>query len=138
MPRRTALTALAVGVALLSACGSNGDTAPPAGGEPPPAGTALTIDAAIASTLEGPLMVKGFVVAAEGEPVMFCSALLESYPPQCGGTSLVVRGLDLATVEGLVRTEGDPSLAPVSWTEREISLLGDVDGGVLTVSTASA
>ena len=57
-----------------------------------------------------------------------CDALAESFPPQCGGASLVVFGLDLATVDGLV-TEGD-----VSWTDRPIELRGVVSDGTLTVS----
>jgi len=95
-----------------------------------------TIEQAIASTLQGPLMVKGYLVAPEGGPVRLCSALLESYPPQCGEPSLVVEGLDLATVEGLAQTS-EPDLAQVTWSDAEISILGDVEDGVITVSQTS-
>ena len=61
-------------------------------------------------------MVKGTIVAPAGEAIRLCSALLESDPPQCGGSSLVVEGLDLSTVEGLTETN-DPSLAQVQWSE---------------------
>jgi hypothetical protein len=63
-----------------------------------------------------------------GENVKLCYALAESFPPQCGGASLVVDGLDLATVEGLM-TEGD-----VSWTDQPIELRGVVSDETLTVS----
>jgi len=123
-------------------CGDDGDEPSPAGTEPPAAtsaapssgaaiaGGGLTVDEALASTLEGPLMVAGFLVAA-GDEVRLCSALAESFPPQCGGSSLLVEGLDLAAVEGL-QTEGD-----VSWSDERVSVLGDVRDGVLTVSATS-
>jgi hypothetical protein len=76
--------------------------------------------------------VRGYVVAPEGEPIRLCEALLESYPPQCGEPSLVVRGLDLAKVPGLVSTD-DPALARVSWSERPVELAGTVEDGILTV-----
>jgi hypothetical protein len=119
------LLAAALALALaLAACGGDEGGAPV--GE-------LTIQEATASTLAGPLTVKGYIVAAEGQPIRLCTALLESYPPQCGQPFLVVEGLDLATLEGLSSTD-DPSLAQVSWSDREIAFLGEVEGGVLTVS----
>ncbi|MGI8607069.1 MAG: hypothetical protein ACR2L0_07950, partial [Gaiellaceae bacterium] len=30
------------------------------------------------------VVVEGAIVAMDGEPARLCSALLESYPPQCG------------------------------------------------------
>ena len=139
MKRRSAHSALlAVVLAFAAAaCGGGGsDAAPaPSAGSPIPGG-GLTIEEAIASTLEGPLMVKGYLVAPEGGPVRLCSALLESYPPQCGEPSLVVEGLDLATVEGVVQTS-EPDLAQVTWSDAEISILGDVEDGVITVSQTS-
>ena len=75
-------------------------------------------------------MVAGYLVAT-GDEVRLCSALAESYPPQCAGASLVVEGLDLAGVGGL-KSEGG-----VSWTYARFSVLGDVADGVLTVSKTS-
>lgn len=76
--------------------------------------------------------VRGYVVAPEGAPVRLCQMLAESYPPQCGEPSLVVEGLDLASVPGLVSTD-DPALARVSWSEGEVELTGVVTDGVLRV-----
>ena len=60
----------------------------------------LTVEQALSSSPEEPVTVTGFVVAPEGQPVRLCSALLESYPPQCGEPSLVVEGLDLDAIAG--------------------------------------
>ena len=139
------LVLLALVLALATAaCGGSDESSgsgDPAGASPlagaPIPGGGLTIAEALASELDGPLMVKGFLVAPDGQPVQLCSTLLESYPPQCGGDSLVVEGLDLATVNGLTKTD-DPSLARVTWSDSEMSLLGSVEDGVLTVSSTSA
>ncbi len=72
-------------------------------------------------------MVKGFVVVT-GDDWRLCSALAESFPPQCGGPSLAVQG----AVDADFAVEGD-----VRWTETEVSLLGDVEGDVLRVSETS-
>jgi len=90
-------------------------------------GPGISIEEAMASELEGPLLVNGNLLA-QGDDVRLCSALAESFPPQCGGASLVVEGLKLEEVDGLF-TEGD-----VSWTDRPIQLLGVVSDGTLTVS----
>jgi hypothetical protein len=141
--RNTTLAALLVGASLaLAACGGSqtdgagGSSAPPAAGAPAPGG-GLTIDEAIASTAQGPLAVKGYLVVSEDRSARLCDALLESYPPQCGGSSLAVEGLDLAGVYGLTKPN-DPSLAQVLWTDSQVSLLGTVDDRTLTVSATSS
>jgi hypothetical protein len=119
---RTLAVITALFIALfLAACGGDDDEA---------AGTgtiAISIDEALASDSDEPLLVSGNLLAV-GDDVKLCYALAESFPPQCGGASLVVHGLDLATVDGLV-TEGD-----VSWTDRPIELRGVVSDETLTVS----
>jgi hypothetical protein len=133
---------------LLAACGGAQESGPepattgavatsatPSAGAPIPE-SGLTIEEALASTLEGALLVKGHLVAAEGAQPRLCTALLESYPPQCGEPSLAIEGLDLSALEGLSHTE-DPSLAQVTWSDGEISLLGPVEDGTLTVSGPS-
>ena len=79
------------------------------------------------SATDKPLLVSGNLLALSDQ-VRLCSALAESFPPQCGGSSLAVEGLELEEVEDLV-TEGD-----VSWTDRPIQLLGVISDGTLTVS----
>ena len=98
-------------------------------GAPVPGG-ALSVAEALESELDEPLLVEGALVAV-GDEVRLCSALAESYPPQCGGPSLLVQGLELETVEGLTR-EG-----VVAWAE-SASVLGTVTDGVLTVTDTLA
>jgi hypothetical protein len=129
-----ALIATLAAAATLAACGGAEDDAPVAGGTSPSvtvpqtsglgAGPAISIDEALASGSDEPLLVLGNLLAQAGE-VRLCAALAESFPPQCGGLSLHVDGLDLAEVDGLV-TEGD-----VSWTDRPIELLGIVQRDTL-------
>jgi hypothetical protein len=76
---------------------------------------------------DDPQLVTGNLLVA-GDEVRLCSALAESFPPQCGGPSLSVEGLDLDTVADLT-SEGD-----VGWTDHPIVLEGIVDGDTLTVS----
>jgi len=122
-------------VLALPACGG-GETEPqPQPAQPPAtagiaAGTGLSIEEAIDSDLDGPLLVNGNVLAV-GDEVRFCSALAESFPPQCANASLRIEGLNLDEVDGLVR-EGS-----TAWTDQPIQLLGNVEGDTLVVSTTS-
>lgn len=136
---RWTAVAAAVVVMLVTACGggSGGDglygggdepSGGPAAGAPAPGG-ALTVSQALDSASGEPLLVQGAVVAAAGQPVRLCELLAESYPPQCGGASLIVEGLDVAALEGM-ETASD-----VTWGQAE--LLGTVADGVLTVSSTS-
>ena len=125
--RTLALIAVLAAAAALAGCG--GDDAPadrPAAGSTVPqssglgAGPAISIDEALASGSDEPQLVNGNLLARDGE-VRLCSALAESFPPQCGGASLHIVGLELEEVDGLI-TEGD-----VSWTDRPVELLGVVE-----------
>jgi hypothetical protein len=131
--RTPALIATLAAAAALAGCGG-GDTptGDPATGTATQssglaAGPAISIDEALASGSDEMLLVAGNLLAQAGE-VRLCSALAESFPPQCGGAALAVEGLKLEEVDGLV-TEGD-----VAWTDRPIELLGVVADGTLTVS----
>ena len=136
------LLALVIGLVVTACAGvsdpgaGNGDrgsggTSGGGGGGSAGVGPGISIDEATDSTLDGPLLVNGFIVAEEGGEVRLCSALRESYPPQCGGAWLLVEGLDLTDVEGLTSAQG------VSWTDGETQLLGTVEDGVLTVETGA-
>ena len=104
---------------LTAGCG--GAEAPASPDEP------LTVEEALRADAEGPVRVRGTLIAA-GTDVRLCSAILESHPPQCGRPSLVVRGLDLVGVSNMEQAKG------VGWTRREVTLSGEVDDGVLTMS----
>lgn len=124
-----ALSLLSVLAALvLGGCGGSDDSSDAAGtsasdstpasqGAPIPGG-GLSVQEAIDSDLDGLLMVRGYLIERDGE-LRLCDAILESSPPQCGDPSL--------------RVEGP---APAASEER-VSLLGDVDGETITVSTTA-
>jgi hypothetical protein len=120
----------------LAACGGTDEVEPqPAPTQPPAtaglgAGPGISIEEALVSASAEPLLVSGNLLA-DGEEVRLCSALAESFPPQCGGPQIRVEGLKLAEVDGLM-TEG-----AVSWTDRPIQLLGEVEGDSLIVSTTA-
>jgi hypothetical protein len=128
--RTLALIATLAAATALAGCG--GDDAPDAPADDAAAGStvpqtsglgagpAISIDEALASGSDEMLLVRGNLLALDDE-VRLCSALAESFPPQCGGASLHVVGLNLAEVDGLI-TEGD-----VGWTDRPIELLGVVE-----------
>ena len=121
MVRLLAASTACVGLFALAGCGSDDSFDDMAGG------AGISIDEALDAGSNEPLLVNGNLLAQGGD-VRLCSALAESFPPQCGGASLVVEGLVLEEVDGLV-TEGE-----VSWTDRPIQLLGVVSDGTLTVS----
>jgi hypothetical protein len=128
--RTLALIATLAAAAAVAGCG--GDDAPEAPADDAAAGSTvpqtsglgagppISIDEALASGSDEMLLVSGNLLALDDE-VRLCSALAESFPPQCGGASLHVVGLKLEEVDGLI-TEGE-----VSWTDRPIELLGVVE-----------
>lgn len=132
-----ALIVMLAGAAVLAGCGGedsrSGD--PTTGTDSQAsglgAGPAIPVGQALAAASGQTLLVTGNLLAQGGE-VRLCSALAESFPPQCGGGSLTVEGLKLEEVDGLV-TEGD-----VSWTDRPIELLGVVADGTLTMGENAA
>ncbi len=92
-------------------------------------GPGISVPDALASTLEGPLLINGFLYVAADGTVYFTEALAESYPPSIDlARSLEVRGIDPVQLTGLQQTGG------ISWSEKSSQLAGTVDGTVLTVS----
>lgn len=104
---------------VLAACGGGGPggaaSQPGPSAAAPLPGGGLSIQEAIESDLDGPLMVRGYLIEGDGE-LRFCEAILESYSPQCGEPSLRVEG---------------PAPRP---SEERVSLLGEVGDGTITVS----
>ena len=129
--------AVLLGALTLAACGGSGGSTPPASddlGSPAPApigdgtlhvepgtagGPGISIEEALASAGSEPLLVNGALfVDAEGT-MLLCSAIAESFPPQCGGTRLEVTGLDISSIPGVQEANG------VQWVE-QLQLLGTV------------
>ena len=127
---------LAVLAVLAAGCGGGGgedDAAPrtaptPSGG----IGPGLTVEEALRSEVAGPVLVRGHVIAARNQPIRLCSALAESYPPQCGEPSLRVDELELEHLEGLTQSED----GAVTWSEREVKLIGILRDGSLFIEEA--
>jgi hypothetical protein len=84
-------------------------------------GPGISVPDAIASAGEvGEVLVNGSLFIDENGTVRLCDAIAESFPPQCGGARLEVRGLDLDAVPELQEANG------VRWAEG-IQLFGRVD-----------
>ncbi len=134
---RNTLAVAALFALFLSACGVENRTTseppsiqPGSGSSGTAMGPGISVAEARRSRLDGPLLVNGYVIA-EGSKVRLCEALAESFPPQCGGASLEVRGLDLASLSGV------QSSGAVRWSAQPRQLLGEVKNGVLIVSGTS-
>ena len=137
--KQTMVAVAAVLGLVLAGCGSGAEEPPgndvgvnpasgPAAGVPADGG--LSVEEALASDLDEPLAVRGFVLA-DGEEVRLCDVLLESLPPQCGGESLLVTGLDLEAQD--TASEGG-----VRWTDSPVTLIGEVRDGTLVASNTAA
>jgi len=129
------LSAAAALLLLVIGCagGSAGEPGPvsPGPGVGTGVGPGISVGEALASRLEGPLLVRGWLWRADGGDLRLCTELTDSIPPQCTKPWLTVNGLDLSQVEGL-RTEGG-----VTWSPQQNLVLGDVTGGVIEVSGLS-
>ena len=100
-------------------------------------GAGLSVADAIASTLEGPLLVNGFIFTEAGD-VWLCDSLLRYEPlatdrvrkdrAECNEPRIQVSGINLATVESFEFHEG------AGWTNETTQVLGLKIDGVPTVS----
>jgi hypothetical protein len=63
----------------------------------------------------------------DGTGIRLCEALAESYPPQCGVSSLRVEG-ELPDVEW---TEAQG----VRWTDEQVELSGEIENGLIRVGS---
>ncbi len=113
---------------LATACGGETDEEPPGGtGASSGVGPGISVQEALDSDLDQPLLVNGFLVVQE-DAAWLSETIAESFPPQPGGARLRVEGLDLDSIPGL-RSSGS-----VTWSDEPIQLLGTVEDGTLTVS----
>ncbi len=130
------VAALVVAV-LAVACGSrvDPDTPAPTTGPPTSAAPATTTTTRADDTLsveealavdDGTTVVVTGALFVEDDTVRLCSAVAESFPPQCGGASLEVEGLDLSDLE-LEEEQG------IRWSEGSVEVEGVMSGDVLSV-----
>lgn len=73
----------------------------------------------------GPVEVTG-ILFDDGGGLVFCGALAESFPPQCPGPSVAIN--NSADVVAEFTESGN-----VRWTDRPVTLLGDMIDGQLHV-----
>jgi hypothetical protein len=107
---------------LPAACGD--DDGDDAAYEP---GSLVAIEDVVGADVDVEVRVRGPAFRVAGT-TRICSAILESFPPQCGEPSLVVEGWDIDT-DGRAQTAGD-----VTWVE-DVELTGTIDDGVLHAAT---
>ncbi len=127
-----AVLLLVIATAVVSACGST----PGDGGGTPEPPAVLSIEEALAVDPGQDVSVQGSLVATGSgadQKMVLASVLLESYPPQAGGATLPLEGLDLDSIVGLSSTIGQPELAPVTWSDFWLVLSGPVTDGTLKV-----
>ena len=91
----------------------------------------LSVSEALTTGATGVIAVQGFLVD-DGTGARLCEALAESYPPQCGGASILVTGYEDVITVPLGTEQG------VTWTDESVSLFGEVTGGTLVVSPATS
>ena len=128
---------LCAGLVLMN-CGGDAGSGPPGlsedgqpGGGPLQSGSAIgpgiSIEQALASDLEGPLLVNGWLWRSGNDDPRLCASLSGSLPPRCVEPSLTLKGLDLKAYA--LRIEGS-----TAWSDQAVQLLGTLKGKVLTVS----
>jgi hypothetical protein len=90
-------------------------------------GSLVAIEDVTGTDVDVEVRVRGPAFRVAGT-TRICSAILESFPPQCGEPAVVVVGWDIDT-DARAQTEGD-----VTWVE-DVELSGTIDEGVLRVAT---
>ena len=83
----------------------------------------------MAAGVQGPFLVSGFLVV-DGDGARLCEALAESFPPQCGGTSVPLQPAE-PPAGATTTTEGD-----VTWSDQPVLVEGELVDGVFVVRTA--
>lgn len=83
-------------------------------------GPAVDVGQSLGISSDLPIRVTGALFVAPDGTVLLCSAIAESFPPQCAGDRIEIAGLDLAAVE--LETAND-----VSWSE-SVELIGQFGG----------
>jgi hypothetical protein len=108
------LTTLLILALLLAACGSS---------EP--------MSVADAGARSGSVVVAGYLFVLDDGSVVLADAIAESFPPQPGGATIAVEGLDTSELE-LQQAPQDSELATVQWSEEQVTLRGTMADGTLT------
>jgi hypothetical protein len=125
----TLLVIFAVVAFTLAFTGEGREPGTPTG---PDSSVVLTVEQALAAEEDQDIKVRGHLVSSGGTMVL-ASALLESLPPQAGGSTIPLSGLKLTDIVGLSTTSGQTGVADVTWSDFPLVLEGVVVAGVLEV-----
>lgn len=90
----------------------------------------LTVADALSSDAVGIVAVKGFLIQ-DDNGARLCDLLAESLPPQCGGASVGLSDISTIDPDELKSEQG------VTWTDFPVTVLGELAGGVLTITPVS-
>lgn len=133
---RVLAAALAL-IVLTTACGDDDESGTTSSPEPSGIGGSwtapLSIVGASATPVGTDVVVAGTLFDVGGGP-MLCEAVLESFPPQCGGNRLALSGVSTADFVGLSSTELQPELAQVVWSDYRAVVRGVVTEGGIAVT----
>ena len=110
-------------LAVVAACGPSPQSTDTPTGTPPAVVGAFDPAGAFAqgAALDGQTVtITGFFLA-DGSLAQLCSAVLESYPPQCGGPAITVVGEAPADELAKLTKPTEPGMANVSWGTAEVT-----------------
>ncbi len=79
---------------------------------------------------EGNVIVTGYVFVLDDDRVVLAELIAESFPPQPGGATITVEGLDLNALDLEEAPEGS-ELATTRWSSEPVTLTGSMVSGVL-------
>jgi hypothetical protein len=133
-PARRLALILLIGSSLVGGCASAGSSPAPATPTPPvptsvpggsgpdgsggTGGPAVGLDQLLGGggDLDGQTVRVTAGILVVGSDARLCAVYLESYPPQCGGGQVILRG-DIApdVLNGLQNSKSQPNLAQASW-----------------------
>jgi hypothetical protein len=100
-------------------------------------GPGISVADLLATSIDGPFLVNGYVFVATDGSVVISDAIAESYPPQAAGAQVAVEGVDLMQLP-LVEGSADGEIPTSSWTEQPVQLLGDLIDGVLVANSVAS
>ena len=74
--------------------------------------------------------VSGFLIVDRDGSTLLCSALLESFPPQCGGDRIGLLGFDASSVPNTLTSQSSSEIRTARWTNSQITVTGikGIDG----------
>jgi hypothetical protein len=100
-------------------------------------GPGISVAEAVASTLDEPLLVNGYVFVFADGSVVFADLIAESFPPQPAGATVTVEGLDVMQIP-LTEGPAEAEIAITAWTDIPVQLTGEMVDGVFVVSPVAS